>query len=187
MVRLEPLERGHLDGLCAVGLDPELWRWTPAAVATREQMAAYLAEAFAGRERGEMEPYAIRALDSGRIAGCTRFGNIDRVHRRREIGWTWLGRDWWRTAVNTEAKLLLLRHAFGHHGCLRVELKTDRLNQRSRDAILRLGAREEGTLRKHVVCADGRIRDTVVFSITDDEWPAVEDRLAARLSRRRGP
>ena len=74
--------------------------------------------------------------DSGRIAGCTRIGNIDRVHRRREIGWTWLGRDWWRTAVNTEAKLLLLRHAFGHHGCLRVELKTDRLNQRSRDAIL---------------------------------------------------
>ncbi len=183
VVRLEPLEERHFDGLVAVGLDPELWRWTPQLVRDRADMEAYLREALTGRERGDMLPFAILALDSGRVAGCTRYGNIDRANRRLEIGWTWLGRDWWQTAVNTETKLLLLRQAFEGMGCQRVEFKTDRLNQRSRDAIQRLGAKEEGILRKHIVCHDGRNRDTVYSSITDDEWPAVERRLLERLRR----
>lgn len=117
------------------------------------------------------------------MIGSTRFGNISARDRRVEIGWTWLGRAWQRTPANTEAKLLMLRHAFEAMGCIRVELKTDALNQRSREAILRLGAREEGTLRRHAITDAGRVRDTVYFSILADEWPAVCAALAAKLAR----
>lgn len=180
-VRLEPLTLAHLDALCAVGLDDDLWRWSPSPVRSREEMAGYLRAALAGQERGDMLPFATVERASGTVVGSTRYGNIDFANRRVEIGWTWVARPWQRTAVNTEAKLLMLRHAFGPLGCHRVELKTDALNERSRRAIRRLGAVEEGTLRKHVVTASGRVRDTVYFSITDDEWPGVEARLAARL------
>jgi RimJ/RimL family protein N-acetyltransferase len=115
--------------------------------------------------------------------GSTRFANADATHRRVEIGWTWLGRDAQRTALNTEAKLLLLGHAFDALGCIRVELKTDALNARSRSAIRRLGAVEEGTLRQHMITSTGRMRDTVYYSILHHEWPAVRDALAARLTR----
>src|SRR6185295_9779848 len=111
------------------------------------------------------------------------FGNIDRDNRRVEIGWTWIGRSWWRTAINTEAKLLMLTHAFERWGVMRVELKTDALNERSRAAILRIGAKEEGIFRKHMLAANGRIRDTVYFSITDDEWPAVAAGLVSKMQR----
>jgi RimJ/RimL family protein N-acetyltransferase len=120
---------------------------------------------------------------SGRIIGCTRYMNIDARNRRVEIGSTWIGKPWQRTIVNTEAKYLMLRHAFETLGCVRVELKTDALNTRSRNAILRIGAKEEGTLRRHVLTWDGRMRDTVYFSILDSEWPAVKAELERKLGR----
>jgi len=189
-VRLEPLARGHLAALAEVGLDEELWRWTPTQVRTAPDLARYVDSALADAARGTAMPFAViargpatEASTHGAVVGSTRFGNVDLANRRVEIGWTFVARPWQRTAVNTEAKLLLLRHAFGTLACLRVELKTDALNERSRAAILRLGALEEGTLRAHMVTASGRIRDTVYYAITRDRWPAVELGLVAALAR----
>ena len=120
---------------------------------------------------------------SGRAIGSTRFGNIEPTHRRIEIGWTWIGRPWQRTVINTEAKYLMLRHAFEEWKCIRVELKTNAKNVRSRAAIARIGGKEEGTLRRHMINADGSYRDSVYFSILDDEWPNVKARLEERLGR----
>jgi RimJ/RimL family protein N-acetyltransferase len=181
LVRLEPLAKAHLPGLAEVGLDEELWRWIPMPVRTPEEMEAYIESALNEQERGMSLPFALIDRDTGRTIGSTRYGNIERTHHRVEIGWTWVERDWQRTAVNTEAKYLLLRHAFETLGCMRVELKTDSLNERSRAAILRLGAREEGIFRNHMITASGRIRHTVYFSIIDSEWPAVKMRLESKL------
>jgi len=183
-VRLEPLARAHLAGLSEVALDEELWRWIPTPVRTREEMAAYIETALNEQEQGTSLPFAIVEKATGRAIGSTRFGNIDRTHHRVEIGWTWVAREWQRTAMNTEAKYLLLKHAFETLGCMRVELKTDSLNERSRAAILRIGAREEGIFRNHMITASGRIRHTVYFSIIDSEWPAVKARLEAKLNSR---
>lgn len=180
-VRLEPLSLDHLPGLCAVGLDPELWRIALSNVATEDDMRRYVETALDERARGASLPFAQVEAASGRVVGSTRLGNIVPEHRRAEIGWTWLARPWQRTAINTEAKLLLLGHAFETMGCNRVELKTDALNARSRAAILRLGAVEEGTFRRHMVTGSGRVRDSVYFSIIAEEWPAVRERLEARL------
>jgi len=181
-VRLEPLAKAHLAGLAEVGLEEELWRWIPTRVRTREEMAAYIETALNEQEQGVALPFAIVEKATGRAIGSTRYGNIDRTHHRVEIGWTWVAREWQRTAMNTEAKYLLLRHAFETLGCVRVELKTDSLNERSRAAILRIGALEEGTFRNHMITASGRIRHTVYFSIIDSEWPAVKARLKAKLN-----
>ncbi len=181
-VRLETLGRAHWEGLCEVGLDDELWRWTLAHVRTREEMRAYLEVALKGQTEGTILPFAILAKQSAQVVGSTRFGNIDRENRRVEIGWTWIGRRWQRTVVNTETKYLMLRHAFESLGCVRVELKTDILNQTSRRAILRLGAKEEGILRRHMTTDSGRIRDTVYYSIIDREWAEVKVRLEAKLA-----
>jgi RimJ/RimL family protein N-acetyltransferase len=183
-VRLEPLAKGHLAGLARVGLDKELWRWIPTPVRTQEDMAAYIETALQEQERGVALPFAILEKATGRAIGSTRYGNIDRVHHRVEIGWTWVARDWQRTAMNTEAKYLLLKHAFETLGCLRVELKTDSLNEQSRAAILRIGAKEEGIFRNHMITASGRIRHSVYFSIIDSEWPAVKARLETMLNSR---
>jgi len=184
-VRLEPLAKTHLAGLVEVGLDEELWRWIPTPVRTQEEMAAYIETALNEQKRGEALPFAIVEKSTSRAIGSTRYGSIDRAHHRVEIGWTWVARDWQRTAMNTEAKYLLLKHAFETLGCMRVELKTDSLNERSRAAILRLGAREEGIFRNHMITASGRIRHTVYFSIIDSEWPAVKARLEAKLNSHR--
>ncbi len=181
-VRLETLGDAHWEGLCEVGLDDELWRWTLAHVRTREEMRAYLEVALKGQTEGTILPFAILAKQSAQVVGSTRFGNIDRENRRVEIGWTWIGRRWQRTAVNTEIKYLMLRHAFETLGCVRVEFKTDALNQTSRRAILRLGAKEEGILRRHMITDSGRIRDTVYYSIIDGEWAEVKARLEAKLA-----
>lgn len=180
-VRLEPLARAHHTELTAVGLEPELWRWIPTQVRTPEEMISYIETALQEQERGVSLPFAIIEKSSGRAIGSTRYGNIDRTHHRVEIGWTWVAPAWQRSAVNTEAKYLLLRHAFETLGCMRVELKTDSLNERSRAAILRIGAREEGTFRNHMITSTGRIRHTVYFSIIDFEWPDVKARLQSRL------
>jgi RimJ/RimL family protein N-acetyltransferase len=181
-VRLEPLAKEHLAGLAEVGLDEGLWRWIPTAVRTKEEMAAYIETALGEQERGMSLPFAIVEQATGRAIGSTRYGNIDRTHHRVEIGWTWVAREWQRTAINTEAKYLLLQHAFESLGCMRVELKTDSLNERSRAAILRIGAKEEGIFRNHMITASGRIRHTVYFSIIDSEWPAVKARLETKLN-----
>ena len=180
-VRLEPLALAHADGLSRVGLEPGLWTWVPAAVTTPAEMEAYVRSALLDQARGVALPFALLEQEGGRVIGSTRYGNIEPAHRRLEIGWTWVATAFQRTAANTEAKLLLLTHAFETLGAHRVELKTDALNQQSRAAILRIGAVEEGTLRRHVVCASGRVRDTVYFSIIDSEGPAVKARLTARL------
>ncbi|MGB2643012.1 MAG: GNAT family protein [Candidatus Acidiferrum sp.] len=180
-VRLEPLSEKHHAGLSDVGLDEELWRWIPAAVRSPEEMSAYIATALDEQARGVSLPFALVEKSSDRAIGSTRYGNIDRTHHRVEIGWTWVAPAWQRSAINTEAKYLLLRHAFETLGCIRVELKTDSLNERSRVAILRIGAREEGTFRNHMITASGRIRHTVYFSITDSEWPEVKARLQSRM------
>jgi len=180
-VRLEPLMKAHLAGLAEVGLDEELWRWIPTPVRSKQEMEAYIQTALDEQARGVSLPFAILEKTNGRAIGSTRYGNIERTHHRVEIGWTWVARDWQRSAVNTEAKYLLLSHAFETLGCLRVELKTDSLNERSRAAILRIGAREEGLFRNHMITASGRVRHTVYFSIVDSEWPAVKTRLEAML------
>lgn len=181
-VRLEPLAKAHLTGLAEVGLDEELWRWIPVPVRTVEELAGYIDTALEEQERGVSLPFALIEKATGRAVGSTRCGNIDRTHHRVEIGWTWVAREWQRSALNTEAKYLLLRHAFETLRCIRVELKTDSLNEKSRAAILRIGAKEEGIFRNHMITASGRIRHTVYFSIVDSEWPAVKARLESLLN-----
>lgn len=181
LVRLEPLSQAHHAGLSGIGLDEQLWRWIPIPVRTAEEMSAYIATALDERARGVSLPFALIEKSSGRAIGCTRYGNIDRTHHRVEIGWTWVAPAWQRTGVNTEAKYLLLQHAFETLGCIRVELKTDSLNEKSRAAILRIGAKEEGIFRNHMITASGRIRHTVYFSILDSEWPAVKARLQSMM------
>jgi RimJ/RimL family protein N-acetyltransferase len=180
-VRLEPLSRGHLPGLCAIGLEQELWRWIPTPVRTTDDMAAYVELALMEQADGSSLPFAQIEKSAGRVIGSTRYMNIEKTHHRAEIGCTWIGREWQRTAVNTESKYLLLRHAFETLGCMRVELKTDSLNEKSRAAILRIGAKEEGTFRNHMITSSGRIRQTVYFSIVDSEWPGVKSELEHRL------
>jgi RimJ/RimL family protein N-acetyltransferase len=182
-VRLEPLTGAHLGGLCEIGLDEEIWRFIPYRATTPEEMGEYVRNALLARDAGTAVPFATVDRASGRVVGSTRFMNIDVVNRRVEIGSTFLGRDWQRTVVNTEAKYLMMRHAFEVWGCIRVELKTDALNQKSRAAILRIGAKEEGTLRQHMVTWSGRLRDSVYFSVLDSEWAGVKAGLEGKLSR----
>lgn len=183
-VALEPLEKEHIEPLAEVGLDPTLWQWTITNVRTLADMRAYVEDALRIRDAGYALPFVIRDRASGRAVGSTRYGNIDRINRRVEIGWTWIASHWQRTAINTEAKLLLLEHAFDTLQCIRVELKTDVLNERSRRAIERIGATEEGILRRHAVTATGRIRDTVYYSVIAEEWQAVRTRLEHMLAGR---
>jgi RimJ/RimL family protein N-acetyltransferase len=180
-VRLEPLLRKHITGLCEVGLEEQLWRWIPTPVRTADDMAAYVELALKELANGVSLPFAQIEKATGRLIGSTRYMNIDRVHHRMEIGCTWIGREWQRTAANTEAKYLLLRHAFETLGCMRVELKTDSLNEKSRAAILRIGAKQEGIFRNHMMTSTGRIRHTVYFSIVDSEWPGVKSEMERRL------
>ena len=181
VVRLEPLRREHVDALCEVALDPELWRWTLSRVHTREDMERYVERALALREAGSAHPFATIERRSGRVVGSTRFQPIEVEHRRLEIGYTFVARPWQRTAVNTEAKYLMMKHAFEAMNMHRVEFKTDVLNRTSRAALLRIGATAEGVLREHSITADGRIRDTIYYSVLEQEWPDVCAALERRL------
>jgi RimJ/RimL family protein N-acetyltransferase len=182
-VRLESLSRTHSPGLCEVGLEEELWRWIPTPVRTVADMAAYVELALQEQAVGVSLPFAQIEKATGRVMGSTRYMNIEKAHHRVEIGCTWIGREWQRSAVNTEAKYLLLQHAFETLGCMRVELKTDSLNEKSRAAILRIGAKEEGIFRNHMITSTGRIRHTVYFSIMDSEWAGVKSGLERKLGR----
>ncbi len=181
VVRLEPLALAHVPGLARVGLDPELWRWIPTQVADAAQMQAWVQTALAEQTAGTSLPFAIISQASGEAIGSTRYMNIVPAHRRLEIGSTWLSTAAQRSGANTEAKLLLLTHAFEALKAIRVELKTDALNSKSRAAIARIGGIEEGIFRRHVICASGRVRDTVYFSMLDNEWPVVKTRLFSML------
>jgi RimJ/RimL family protein N-acetyltransferase len=182
-VRLVPLTLEHVPGLWEVGREPELWRWTLSSPDSEEGIRAYVQAALARQAVGAALPFATLDAASGRVIGSTRYHNLEPPHPRVEIGYTLIGRAWQRTPANTEAKYLMLRHAFETLGLARVELRTDALNARSRAAILRLGAVEEGTLRRHLRTDRGRLRDTVYFSILDDEWPAVKRGLEEKLAR----
>ena len=182
-VRLEPLTLEHLPGLCEVGLDPDLWRWTSNIQRTPDDMRNYVLEALRAHDMGSALPFATVESSSGMIVGSTRFGNIDHENMGVEIGWTWLGQRWQRTPINTEAKYLMLQHAFEKLGCIRVAFKTDSLNERSRSSILRLGAREEGVFRNHMLAYAGRIRHSVYYSIINTEWPLVKAHLEDLLNR----
>lgn len=183
VIRLEPIRRDHIELFWQAAKDAldDIFQWIPYRMKTFEDFERLVEKARGEQERGESVVFATVERKSGRVIGSTRFMNIDRANRWVEIGSTWIAPQWQRTAVNTGAKYVMLRHAFEIWGCFRVELKTDALNQKSRKAILRIGAKEEGTLRKHVITWTGRVRDSVYFSILDTEWPEVRTRLEERL------
>lgn len=180
VARLEPLRPGHLDALCAIGLDELVWRWYPTPVRSRDEMAAWIDLALAEQAAGRMLPFVTIDQASGRVAGSTRFLAIDRANRHVEIGYTWLAPAFQRSGLNRAAKLLMLTHAFESWGCIRVEFKTDSFNTQSRTALAGIGAVEEGTFRNHVIRSDGSMRHSVYFSITDREWAGVKARLSPR-------
>jgi N-acetyltransferase len=184
-VRLEPLDLDHLEGLLAVGLESRIWTWMPRLIATPADMRDFIADALAGQAGGSELPFATVEQSPRRVVGSTRYLNIAPAHRRLEIGYTWIAPAWQRTAINTEAKLLMLRHAFEVLGANRVEFKTDSLNEQSRTALLGIGAVEEGILRNHMISQDGRLRHSAYYSVTAAEWPAVRQRLEQRLAARR--
>jgi RimJ/RimL family protein N-acetyltransferase len=173
----------HFDDLCRAGGYEELWKWTSAVASTPETMRTYVDEAFAMAAIGDALPFVTIDKETNSLIGSTRFGYISRHNRRAEIGWTWITPAYQRTYVNSEVKYLMLTHAFETWGCARVELKTDVLNVKSRNAMLRMGATEEGILRKHMLTYRGRWRDTIYYSVLDSEWPGVRERLTGFVNR----
>ncbi|HEV7587011.1 MAG TPA: GNAT family protein [Longimicrobium sp.] len=182
-VRLVPLTVGHVPALWEAGNDDDLWRWTLSHPQSEDDMRRYVEAALAKQAAGGGLPFATLEAESGRVIGSTRYHNWEPPHPRVEIGYTFVSRPWQRTPANTEAKYLMLRHAFETLGLARVELRTNALNSRSRAAIARIGGVEEGTLRRHLLSEAGVLRDTVYFSILDDEWPRVKLRLEEKLAR----
>ncbi len=183
IVRLSPLTLDHHSALCEVGLDEELWKFSPFPIRNSSEMLSFIKDALESQAKGLALPFVTIEESTNTIVGSTRYGNIDATNLHVEIGWTWIARPWQRTAVNTEAKYLMLRHAFETLGCKRVEFKTDSLNERSRNAILRLGAQQEGIFRNHMVTSTDRMRHSVFFSIIDSEWLEVKAGLEGKLSR----
>jgi RimJ/RimL family protein N-acetyltransferase len=183
-VVLEPLALSHAAGLFAAGRDDATWAYMPRpALRSVEDAESMIRQALVEADAGREVPFAIVEAASERAVGSTRFLDIQRAHRALEIGWTWIGESWRRTAINTECKRLLLGYAFDGQGAHRVTLKTDARNVRSQRAIERIGGVREGVLRRHRVCWDGSVRDTVYYGITDAEWPQVKSRLEAMLGR----
>ncbi|HTI17522.1 MAG TPA: GNAT family protein [Trinickia sp.] len=182
-VVLEPLALEHDAALAKAAADGELWKLWYTSVPAPEQTRAYVETALAMREDTGAMPFVVRDAKSGEIVGCTRFFNVEAAHRRLEIGYTWYAQRVQRTALNTEAKLLLLGHAFEALKAIAVEFRTHFMNHPSRAAIARLGAKQDGILRSHQIGRDGAVRDTVVFSIIETEWPAVRAHLRFKLER----
>jgi N-acetyltransferase len=181
-VRLEPMSLAHLPALTAVGADPEIWRWYSVNGATPETMRAFVQDAIDSQAKGSAVPFTVFDA-AGAIVGSTRFGAIERKHKRAEIGWTFLAPRCQRTGINTEMKYLMLRHAFEAWGLQRVEFKTDSLNEKSRNALKRIGALEEGTLRNHMITFTGRVRHSVYYSVTREDWPRVKQHLEGLMAR----
>lgn len=186
LVTLEPLTHDHHDGLAAAAADGELWNLWYTSVPEPGGMSAEIDRRLSLQAAGSMLPFTARRNDSGAVLGMTTYLNVDAANRRVEIGSTWNARSAQRTGTNTESKLLLLTHAFETLECIAVEFRTHWMNQQSRAAIARLGAKQDGVLRSHQLAKDGSLRDTVVFSITAAEWPAVRNELRRRLAAFQG-
>ena len=182
LVRLEPLSLDHVDDLTAAGADPSIWALTIARPADRAGIEAWARAAIANAAAGSEQPFATIELASGRAIGSTRFMSIVPDHRRLEIGWTWLGLAHQRSGANREAKLLQLTHAFEDLGANRVEFKTDARNEKSRKALLGIGATFEGIFRSHMIMPTGPLRDSAWYSVISTEWPEVKARLEALLA-----
>jgi N-acetyltransferase len=181
-VRLEPLDRRHGDDLAEAAADPLIWRWLPVQVTSREDLERWVEDGMSAATAGIEHPFAVVDLRTGRAVGSTRYMDIAPAHKGVEVGWTWYARAAWGGIVNPEAKLLLLTHAFEDWGAIRLYLKTDSLNERSRAAIAKLGAKYEGDLRNHRIRPDGTYRHSSHYSILDTEWPAVKRSLLERIS-----
>ena len=185
LVRLEPLTRQHEQGLWEASRDPRTWEWLSVfQPTTREEMHAYVGEALSNQADGIEMPLVTIRREDDRVVGSTRYLSLRPEHRSLEIGWTWLSPTAWGTGANAEAKLLLLGHAFERLGCMRVEFKTDALNERSRAALEAIGARFEGIHRKHMLVRGDELRDSAWYSVIDDEWPATKAALADRVARK---
>jgi len=180
-VRLAPLSLSHHQRLCEIGLDAELWKFTTIRVETESEMFEYIQHALNLQAEGTGQPYVIIEKSSGDVIGTTRYHSIDLEHRRLEIGFTWIAREWQRTIVNTEIKYLMLKHAFEDHHFIRVQFKADASNEKSQRALIRIGARCEGILRSFVISKDRGPRDLAVFSLLASEWPETRDRLEGLL------
>jgi RimJ/RimL family protein N-acetyltransferase len=180
-VRLEPLREDHAAALGGISLDPEIWRYMPSCPESQADIEDWVRAALSNRARGNEMPFVQIERETGVVIGSTRLLDIRPDHRGVEIGFTWLARPWWWTRINSEAKYLLLRYLFEDVGCIRVALKTDLLNERSQQAIERLGAKCEGVLRRHMIVQGGRYRDTVYYSVLDDEWPGIKERMEREL------
>ena len=176
-VRLEPVTLEHAAGLARAAAFPDLWKYMPAVLQSEDQMRDMVARATRLSAEGAGLSFATVVKPAGEVAGSTAFLNMEPSHRRLEIGYTWITPKWQRSVVNTECKYLMMEHAFETLECIRVEFKTDSLNEQSRAALTRLGAVEEGTMRNHMVQPDGRFRHSVYFSVIDDEWPGIKTRL----------
>jgi RimJ/RimL family protein N-acetyltransferase len=183
-IQLRPLLASDGAALVQAAADGELWNLPFTVVPSVETVDAYINTALEGQAAGTVIPFVIETLDSKQVIGTTRFWKIDRKNRKLEIGHTWISASWQRTCVNTEAKFLMLCHAFEQLNCVRVQFTTDEINEKSRKAILRLGAKQEGIVRHERIMPDGRKRNSVRFSIIDDEWPDVRRFLERRLSER---
>ncbi|MCB0357338.1 MAG: GNAT family N-acetyltransferase [Bdellovibrionales bacterium] len=178
---LEPLELSHRNELCEL-IDPKIWLWYTIPIYNSEDMDSYIKRHLADQESGSGLTYVVRLKDTDKIVGSSRFCNIDKANKRVEIGSTWYSPKWQRTFVNTECKLVMLTYAFEHLGCICVQFQTDSLNEKSRAAIQRIGAKPDGILRNHRICHDGRIRHSAFYSITEAEWPKVKQHIANLLS-----
>lgn len=181
-ILLRPMQISDATALVHAASDGELWNLPYSAIPSADTVSAYIAKALAGRDEATVMPFVTVVRKNSLVVGSTRFWKIDRDNRKLEIGSTWIAASWQRTAVNTEAKYLMLRHAFEVLKCVRVQFTTDVLNKRSREAILRLGAVEEGVIRKERIMPNGRQRDSVRYSIIDDEWPGVRESLEQKLA-----
>ncbi|MGE8147750.1 GNAT family N-acetyltransferase [Pseudomonas frederiksbergensis] len=179
---LRPLQYTDADALVQAAEDGELWNLTVTVVPSSSTVDSYLKRALDGRDAGTVLPFVIVLKDTGKVIGSTRFWKVDRLNRKLEIGSSWISASWQKTFVNTEAKYLMLRHAFETLDCVRVQFTTDENNQKSRNAILRLGAQQEGIVRHERIMPDGRKRNSVRFSIIDDEWPQVRQNLEKKLA-----
>jgi RimJ/RimL family protein N-acetyltransferase len=182
IVRLEPLSEFHREELCRAICDGELWNLYVTLVPHPENIESFLNQANSNYETGDGLAFAIIEKSTNRVVGSTRYMKANLANKRLEIGFTFLGKTWQKTKINTEAKYLLLTHAFEKLALNRVELITDYLNSASRNAILRLGAKEEGILRSHMVMPNGRVRDSVLYSIVKHEWPGIKQHLEAKLA-----
>ncbi|MEI7050564.1 GNAT family protein [Pseudomonas koreensis] len=185
-ILLRPLQYSDADALLRAAADGELWNLTVTVVPSASTIDSYLKKALDGRDAGTVMPFVIVLKDSGEVIGSTRFWKIDPLNRKLEIGSSWISARWQKSFVNTEAKYLMLRHAFEVLECVRVQFTTDENNQKSRNAILRLGAQQEGIVRHERIMPDGRKRNSVRFSIIDDEWPQVRQVLEQKLAEDRG-